>query len=128
MAGSWRLAVISKRLWLIVLALLAIPLLAEFNARLVVSRQLFEEEARLLREIEVERDRAQFLTAFERYAQSDAYVEWWARKARMSKGGEVVVVPVTPSQADNPVALPASISRPRDFAGEWWSAFFANLP
>ena len=129
MTGSWRLAVFSKRLFVVALAFLAIPLLAEFNTRLAVSRQLFEEEARLQREIDTERDRAQFLARFQLYVQTDAYAEWWARSTRMTKLGEIAVVPVLPSSQEALVGLPGSPQdQPRDFASEWWAAFFASVP
>src|SRR3990172_7743235 len=86
----------TKKLWLMVaLAIAAVPLAVQFNARLAVSRQIFEEESRLNREIGIEKERLAFLQSYEASVQSDAYVEWWARvKARMVKPGEVAVVPL----------------------------------
>ena len=120
----------TKKLWLMVaLAIAAVPLAVQFNARLAVSRQIFEEESRLNREIGIEKERLAFLQSYEASVQSDAYVEWWARvKARMVKPGEVAVVPLTP--ADTARSAPASqVPSPRrDYPSEWWAAFFAGVP
>jgi len=121
-------AIVSKRAWLIALALLAVPLLAGFNARLVVTRQLFEEEARLQREIEAEEARATFLKAYAQYVQSDEFVERWARGTRMAKPGEIAVVPEMPVDAADASAPLSAGNAPRDFALEWWAAFFASEP
>ena len=129
MTSGWRVAVFSKRFWLAALAVLALPLLAEFNSRLVVTRQLFEEEARLAHEIEVEQARAAFLQSYAQYARSDAYVEWWARvRARMVKPGEVAVVPQSPAARTDAIAAVATDRLPRDTAIEWWAVFFASAP
>jgi cell division protein FtsB len=108
---------------------LALPLLAEFNARLVVTRQLFEEEARLVHEIEVEQARAVFLQSYAQYAESDAYVEWWARvRARMVKPGEIAVAPQSPAARSGAMAVVAADRPPRDIPVEWWAVFFASAP
>ncbi len=118
-----------KRLWLVALVLVAMPLAVEFNSRLAVSRQLFEEEARLQREIEREQARRASLKTFEAFARSDAYVEWWARtQARMVKPGEVAVVPQTPADAAQPGAVRGAGRVVRDIPGEWWAAFFGSIP
>jgi cell division protein FtsB len=129
MTSGWRVAVFSKRFWLAALAVLALPLLAEFNARLVVTRQLFEEEARLVHEIEVEQARAVFLQSYAQYAQSAAYVEWWARvRARLVKPGEIAVAPQFPATRPDAIAAVAANRLPRDISVEWWAAFFASVP
>ena len=129
MARGWRVEALSKPWWSIVLALVALPLLIEFNMRLAVSRQLFEEEARLKRDIEIEQARSAFLQSYEQYAQSDAYVEWWARvSARMTKPGEVAVAPQTPSDPPDSIAAPTANDLPRDLVNEWWAVFFAGVP
>ncbi len=129
MTSDWRTAISSRRVWLVALALVAIPLFAEFNARLAVSRQLFEEAARLQREIAIERARAAFLRTYEEYLQTDAYVEWWARvSARMTRPGEIAVVPQIPADPTSPVAPAAAAVMPRDYVFEWWAAFFTSVP
>jgi hypothetical protein len=129
MARGWRVEALSKRWWLVVLALVALPLLVEFNTRLAVSRQLFEEEARLKRDIEIEQERSAFLQSYEQYVRSDAYVEWWARvSARMTQPGEVAVAPQTPSNQPDSFAAPAVSDFPRDLVNEWWAVFFASVP
>jgi len=119
----------SKRIWLVMLALLAVPLLVEFNNRLAVSRQLFEEESRLQREIENEQARLAFLQQFQTLVNSNAYVEWWARvKARMTQPGEIAVVPRPPAGAAMPGVAPVASVPARDTASEWWAVFFASVP
>ncbi len=130
MAGSRRAAVFNSRwFWLMALALAAAPFVAEFNARLVVSRQLVEEEARLKREIEAEQNRAALLESYEQHVKSDAYVEWWARvQARMVKPGEIAVVPQTPADQAESIGAGGLPPLARDYAVEWWAAFFGELP
>ena len=119
----------SKRIWLVMLALLAVPLLVEFNHRLAISRQLFEEEARLQRQIEIERARWVFLQQFQALANSNGYVEWWARvKARMTQPGEIAIVPYSPAGATISGVAPVSSAPVRDTASEWWAVFFASVP
>jgi hypothetical protein len=117
-----------KTAWLIGLALAALPLLGAFNARLAVSRQLLEEEAQLQSAIDYERSRAQLLDKYEQYAKSDVFVEGWARRARMAKPGEIAVVPVMPSDAEELGESSDSGRVPRDYVFEWWAVFFAPLP
>lgn len=118
----------STRLWLIILILLAIPLISEFNARLIINRQLFEEEARLQNEIVDEQARLTFLENYLAFVNSDVAVEWWARvRARMVRPGEIAVVPQSPDDATSD----ANVIQPneaRDPAFEWWAAFFASTP
>ncbi|HLF25903.1 MAG TPA: hypothetical protein VJG32_06175 [Anaerolineae bacterium] len=129
MANGWHIALVSKKFWLAVLALIALPVLGEFNARLAVSRQLFEEEARLKHAIEIEQARSAFLQTYEQYVRSDTYVEWWARvSARMVKQDEVAVVPRMPASSVNLVAPAVRSDLSRDYAAEWWAAFFASVP
>ena len=128
MSSIWRQVFHFKSAWLIGLALAALPLLGAFNARLAVSRQLLEEEARLQRAIDDERSRAQLLDKYEQYAKTDVYVEGWARRARMARPGEIVVVPVMPPDTEE-LGEPSDTGRlPRDHVFEWWAVFFADLP
>jgi hypothetical protein len=118
----------STRLWLIILILLAIPLIGEFNARLIISRQLFEEETRLQSAIADEQARLAFLEDYLDFVNSDAAVEWWARvRARMVKPGEIAVVPQSPDDA-SAVENVIQPNEARDPAFEWWAAFFASTP
>jgi len=128
MASRWRQVIHFKHVWLFGLALAALPLLGAFNARLAVTRQLLEDEARLQRAIDYERSRAQRLDDYERYAGSDAYVEGWARRARMVRPGEIAVVPVMPSDVEEQGGSSEVARLPRDHVFEWWAAFFADLP
>ena len=130
MTGDWRGALLnSKGLWLVAVALLAVPLLAGFNERLSMSRQLFEEESRLQHQIEVERARLEFLQQYQTLVNSDAYVEWWARvQARMTRPGEVAVVPESPASQVASGMASGTFALARDPAGEWWAVFFASVP
>jgi hypothetical protein len=131
MTRGWQSSLVNSRwVWLVAVALLGAPLLAEFNTRLAVGRQLVEEEARLKREIELEQKRAEFLQGYEQFVRSDEYVEWWARvNARMVKPGEVAVVPQSPDGSTERIAPPTPPARvARDYPTEWWSVFFADLP
>ena len=118
----------STRLWLVILIVLAVPLIAEFNARLIVSRQLFEEETRLQNAIADETARLDFLKSYLDFVNSDAAVEWWARvHARMVQPGQIAVVPQTPEDARVSASLNQT-NAARDPAFEWWAAFFASTP
>ena len=130
MTGDWRGALLnSKRLWLVAVALLAVPLLAGFNERLSMSRQLFEEESRLQHQIEVERARLEFLQEYQTLVNSNAYVEWWARvQARMTRPGEVAVVPESPANQAASGMASGTFALARDTASEWWAVFFASVP
>jgi hypothetical protein len=127
-SSIWRQVFHFKTAWLIGLALAALPLLGAFNARLAVSRQLLEEEARLQRAIDYERSREQLLDQYEQHAKTDVYVEAWARRARMAKPGEIAVVPVMPSDAEEGIESSDTGRLPRDHVFEWWAVFFAGLP
>jgi len=130
MTGDWRGALFnSKRLWLIVVGLLAVPLIVSFNGRLSMSRQLFEEESRLQRQIETEQARSAFLRQFQTLVNSDAYVEWWARvQARMTKPGEISIVPQSSIDQTGPEVSSKAAAAARDTAAEWWAVFFASAP
>ena len=118
----------SPRVWLIVAALIALPFLAEFNARLTQSRELDAQQAALSTQINTENARHEALLKLQDWAKSDKYVEYWARSARMTKPGEVAVVPIA-AQA-NPatsIARTTPISTtPNDPLSEWWTAFFGE--
>ena len=130
MSGRHPLAILkSPRLWLLGLAILALPLLAEFNARLTLSRQLASEEAALTQQIDTEKARQQELLKLKDYVNSDNYVEDWARQARMARPGEVAVVP-SPEQARTPAPTTTleTTGTPNDVVSEWWATFFGDAP
>jgi cell division protein FtsB len=114
----------SPYFWLVAVALLALPLLADFNVRLAYSRQLTAQEAQLQQQISDEQARQTALKELAQYVKSDAYVEHWARMARLTKPGEVPVVPV-PSELDHKGDAAQSTARPaNDIRSEWWLVLF----
>jgi hypothetical protein len=118
----------SPYFWLIGVALLALPLLADFNVRLVYSRQLTAEEAQLQQQISDEQARQTALKELAQYVKSDAYVEHWARMARLTKSGEIPVVPV-PTELDRKVDVAQSTARAaNDIRSEWWLVLFDRTP
>ncbi len=118
----------SPYFWLIAVALLALPLLADFNVRLAYSRQLTAEEAQIQQQIIDERARQTALKELEQYVKSDAYVEHWARMARLTKVGEVSVVPV-PMELDRQAKSAPPATRPaNDIRSEWWLVLFDQTP
>jgi hypothetical protein len=119
----WR----SSYFWLGVVAVLALPLLADFNVRLAYNRQLAAEEAKLQQQIVAEQSRQTALHELESYVKSEAYVEDWARRARLAKSGEVPVVPV-PLELDreSDVTPPTTSSAP-DLQSEWWRVLFDRV-
>ncbi len=125
MTGDSRLQIWkSPRFWLIVIIIFAIPLLADFNARLTYIRQMGAEAAELSRQIATEKTRHDALLALQEYVRSNEYVEHWARLARMTKPGETAVVP---SVAGNTPPLvsstPAPTAAPNDPRSEWTALF-----
>jgi cell division protein FtsB len=120
----WR----SPYFWLVAVAILTLPLLADFNVRLAYSRQLTAEEAQLQQQIITEQARQTALKDLSQYVNSDAYVEHWARMARLTKSGEVPVVPV-PMELDRTTNTNQSVARPaNDIRSEWWMILFDKPP
>ena len=118
----------SPYFWLIAVTLLALPLLADFNVRLAYSRQLTAEEAQIQQQILQERARQTALKELEQYVKSDAYVEHWARMARLTKAGEVSVVPV-PMELDRQAkSAPLATQPANDIQSEWWLVLFDRTP
>jgi hypothetical protein len=118
----------SPYFWLIAVALLALPLLADFNVRLAYSRQLTAEEAQLQQQISDEQARQAALKELEQYVKLDAYVEHWARMARLTRSGEVPVVPV-PTELDHKADTAQSAAHPaNDIRSEWWMVLFDRTP
>lgn len=116
----------SPVMWLLVMGLLSVPLLADFNARLAYSRALAVEAADLQHQIALEHERHEALLGFQSYVQSDAYVEHWARLARLAKDGEVAVVPAP--QSENRLTPPVVnvAPAPNDVASEWAVMLFGR--
>ncbi len=120
----WR----SPYFWLVAVALLALPLLADFNVRLAYSRQITTEEAQLQHQISAEQKRQAALKDLAQYVKSDAYVEHWARMARLTKPGEVAVVPVS-TDLDRKGDVNQSVVRPvNEIRSEWWMVLFDRAP
>ena len=118
----------SPRVWLIIAAIIALPFLAEFNARLSQSRELEVQQATLSTQIDAENARHEALLKLQIWTESDDYVEHWARSARMVKPGEVAVVPIADQiNLAKPIARTSPIkTTPNDVLSEWWTAFFGE--
>ncbi len=116
-----------QRLSPVLIVLILVPVGIAFNARLATIRQMRQDEARLSQEVSAEQARQANLKLLQGYVASDAYVEHWARvEARMSKPGEVAVIPVAPASAQVNAALPAPANVPSTIMDEWWAVFFDN--
>ena len=110
----------SPRFWLLVLVIFAIPLLADFNARLGYIRQMTAEAAALQAKIDVETARHAALLSLRDYAQSNEFVEHWARQAGLARPGETVIKPSPVGSAPpitNTTAAPALVAS--DPRSEW---------
>ena len=117
----------SPRFWLIVLVIFAIPLLADFNARLGYIRQMTAEAAALQEKIDQERARHGALLSLRDYAQSNEFVEHWARQAGMARAGETVI---KPSSIDAAPAISTTAAAPSmassDPRSEWAALFLGT--
>jgi hypothetical protein len=118
----------SSYFWLLVVAIFAIPLLADFNLRLSYSRQLAAEEAQLRQQISLEQNRQIDLKEMRQYVQSDAYVEHWARRMRLAKSGETPVIPAPMDLSRAPRSVVSVVKVANDPASEWWVLFFDRVP
>ena len=122
MSGEQKLRAIwkSPRFWLLIVVAFAIPLLADFNARLGYVRQMTAEGANLTEQINQEKALQAELLALRDSAQSNDFVEHWARQAGMSRPGETVIKP-SPLAAAPAITkttnLPTSV--PNDPHSEW---------
>jgi cell division protein FtsB len=99
-----------------------------FGQQLVLARQMRIEESHLEDIVAAEQARHEELAAQLEYAQSDEYVEQWARaEARMAQPGEVVVI-VLRDWDEEPTddALPTPTPEPeaKPFWVEWWELIF----
>ncbi len=115
----------SPRFWLLVLVLFAIPLLADFNARLGYIRQMTAEAATLQEKIDQEKAHHEALLSLRDYTQSNEFVEHWARQAGMARAGETVIMP-SPMDAAPSITgtMPLSTPAPSDPRSEWVMLFF----
>ena len=117
----------SPRFWLLVLVIFAIPLLADFNARLGYIRQMTAEAAALQAKIDLENTRHAALLSLRDYAQSNEFVEHWARQAGLARAGETVIKPSAIDVAP-PITGTASIPTPAigDPGSEWTALFLGT--
>ncbi len=115
----------SPRFWLLVLVIFAIPLLADFNARLGYIRQMTAEAATLQERIDQEKAYHEALLSLRDYTQSNEFVEHWARQAGMARAGETVIMP-SPMDAAPPITNTALLATqaPSDPRSEWAMLFF----
>ncbi len=114
----------SPRFWLLLLIIFAIPLLADFNARLGYIRQMTAEAAAVQDQIAEEQARHAALLSLRDYTQSNEFVEHWARQAGMARANEVVIKPSpinTAPAITNTVAI--SASQPSEPRNEWVALF-----
>jgi hypothetical protein len=118
----------SSYFWLLIVAVLAIPLLADFNLRLGYSRQLAAEEAELQQQIAVEQERSVDLKQMQQYVQSDAYVEHWARRMRLAKAGETPVIPAPMDLNRAPTSSTQTAKQANAVESEWWMLFLDRAP
>ena len=114
----------SPYFWLLVLVVFAIPLLADFNARLGYIRQMTAEAAALQQKIDQEQAHHEALLSLRDYTQSNEFVEHWARQAGMARPGETVIKP-SPLDTAPPITntTSAATSVPGDPGSEWAALF-----
>jgi cell division protein FtsB len=99
-----------------------------FGQQMMLAREMRTEEARLEQAVATEQTRHDELTTLSEHVGSDEYVEQWAREeAKMSKPGEVVVIPVATGEGPTPEAQPEETPtpEPRPFWVEWWELLFS---
>jgi hypothetical protein len=126
MSGEQKLRAIwkSPRFWLLIVIAFAIPLLADFNARLGYVRQMTAEAANLTDQINQEKARQTELLALRDFVQTNDFVEHWARQAGLSRPGETVIKPSAVEAAPvvtRTTSLPAPL--PNDPRTEWAALF-----
>jgi cell division protein FtsB len=118
-------------------AILAIGLILaiNFSTRLTSSRPLQAEYVSVQEEIEqLKQEQAALLTELD-YAQSDAYVELWARQdGKMLRPGEVLIIPLVVADVSEPTPPPVSMVEIETSLPEpspwtlWWALFFDSPP
>jgi cell division protein FtsB len=113
---------------IIVLALFVVGgLVLGFGQQLMLAREMRTEENRLEQAVATEQACQEELAALAGEVESDEYVECWAREeAKMSKPGEVVVVPLATSEGATPEAEQEETPtpEPRSFWSEFWELLF----
>ncbi len=126
MSGDQKIRTLWKSpyLWLMVLVVFAVPLLADFNARLGYIRQMTAEAATLQQKIDQETAHHTALLSLQSYVQSNEFVEHWARQAGMARPGETVIKPSAVDSAP-PMTTTTSIATPApgDPRAEWAALF-----
>jgi len=126
MSGDQKIRALWKSpyFWLVVLVVFAVPLLADFNARLGYIRQMTAEAATLQQKIDEEKAHHEALLSLRDYAQSNEFVEHWARQAGMARVGETVIKP-SPLDSAPPITSTSSIATPTpgDPRSEWVALF-----
>ena len=114
----------SPRFWLLVVVAFAIPLLADFNARLGYVRQMTAEAASLTDQINQEKALQAELLTLRDSVQSNDFVEHWARQAGLARPGETVI---KPSAVESAPAITKTASMPtpvpNDPRNEWAALF-----
>ena len=102
-----------------------------FGQQLTLAQQMRAEERRLEQAVATEQARHEELGARVEYVGSDEYVERWAREeAKMSRPGEVVVIPIAQANGEQPAAETqsqpegSSAPDPRPFWVKWWELLF----
>ncbi len=123
----------SWQLLLIAALILLMPLIVDINGRISVIRRMHQEKSRLQQELIKVQTEQETLQAQLEFVASDAYLEQWARvDARMTKPGEIAIIPLTagpPEQAapalENPL-FPAA-SDP-SIPEQWRRLFFGDAP
>ena len=129
MSGEQKIRTLWKSpyFWLLVLVIFAVPLLADFNARLGYIRQMTAEAAALQEKIDQENARHGALLSLRDYAQSNEFVEHWARQAGMARAGETVIKPSplesAPSITNTAAASARVVANPQS---EWAALFFGT--
>jgi cell division protein FtsB len=118
-------------------AILAIGLILaiNFSTRITASRPLQAYYHSVQAEIEVLQEEHDALLAESEYAQSDAYVEQWARQeGKMVRPGEVLVIPLAVAPQVQATATPqpfiemqTSPPTPEPWT-LWWTLFFDSDP
>jgi hypothetical protein len=126
MSGEQKLRAIwkSPRFWLLVVIAFAIPLLADFNARLGYVRQMTAEAANLTEQIDREKTLQAELLALRDSVQANDFVEHWARQAGLARPGETVIKP-SPLESAPAITKTTSLPTPapNDPRTEWAALF-----
>jgi hypothetical protein len=114
----------SPRFWLLIVIVFAVPLMADFNARLAYIRQMNAESAKLAEQIVQEQARHHQLLALHDYVQTTEFVEHWARQAGLARSNETVI---SPSPIDAAPSLTNTVNvpppKPNDPRSEWLALF-----